>query len=311
MERGELATAAAREADLILFVLAEDLTAAARSALVTLHAAAKPIVVVVNKVDLLDDEARGEVVAAIGAGLAGIIPPENVVAAAAAPIVRRPVRDETGRTTRVETVRGEPDVATLERLMATILVESSRDLAALSAVQGEVDRHRARRDLRRQGLRREAERVADETSAGLAIALAINPIPLLDFLTGPAGLRILVGRVAQVYGEPLTTAMARDLAAELFRGGRVVLWGSLATTIAGGALKLVPGLGHLAGALSQGASAGYFGHVVGRAFVTYLENGKDWGDGGLIAELDRVARSTDRKAITRGLVDRIKSRLRS
>ena len=76
-------------------------------------------------------------------------------------------------------------------------------------------------------------------------------------------------------------------------------------------MKLVPGLGHLAGALSQGASAGYFGHVVGRALVTYLENGKDWGDGGLVAELDRVAARTDRKAITRGLIDQIKTRLRS
>ena len=90
----------------------------------------------------------------------------------------------------------------------------------------------------------------------------------------------------------------------------MALWGSLATVLVGGALKVVPGLGHLAGALSQGASAGYFGHVVGRALVTYLENGKDWGDGGLVAALDRVAASTDRRAITRGLVDQIKARLK-
>ena len=76
-------------------------------------------------------------------------------------------------------------------------------------------------------------------------------------------------------------------------------------------MKLLPGVGHLAGALTQGASAGYFGHVLGRALVDYLENGHDWGDGGLVAALDRIAARTDRKALTRGLVERIKERLRS
>lgn len=89
-----------------------------------------------------------------------------------------------------------------------------------------------------------------------------------------------------------------------------MLWGSLAATIGGGAMKILPGLGHLAGALTQGASAGYFGHVVGRALVGYLDRGHDWGDGGLVAELARIAEATDRKAVTRGLVDRIKSRLK-
>ena len=308
--RGELATAAAATADLILFVLAEDLTASARSALVTLHAAGKPMVVVVNKIDLLDDDARSDVVGAIRTSLDPLIPPENVIEAAASPIVRRPVRDDEGRMLRVETVRGEPDVAGLRDRLAAILRASSADLRELAVLQQDVHRHVVVREGDRRLLRKQAEWVAGETSAGLAIALAINPVPLLDFLTGPVGLRILIHRVAEVYGEPMTADMARGLAADLIRGGRVTLWGSLATTIAGGAMKLLPGVGHLAGSLSQGASAGYFGHVVGRALVTYLENGKDWGDGGLIAELDRVAASTDRKAITRGLVDQIKARLK-
>ena len=123
----------------------------------------------------------------------------------------------------------------------------------------------------------------------LAVALAVNPVPLLDFLAGPGGLAILVRRVSEVYGEKLSGEVARALACELIRGGRVVLWGSLAATVGGGAMKLLPGLGHLAGALTQGASAGYFGHVVGRALVDYLDHGHDWGDGGLVAALDRIA----------------------
>jgi small GTP-binding protein len=304
-----LATAAARSADLVLFVLAEDLTATARRALLDLNEAGKPIVVALNKVDLLEPEERDKVLEAIRSSLAGVIPPDHVVPIAAAPIVRRLIFLPEGRT-RVETIRGEPEVVGLEARLLEVLAGSASDLRALAEASAKVQAHVIAREGNRASLRERAERVADETSAALAVALAVNPVPLLDFLAGPGGLAILVRRVSEVYGEKISGEVARGLAFELIRGGRVALWGSLAATVGGGAMKLLPGLGHLAGALTQGASAGYFGHVVGRALVDYLENGHDWGDGGLVASLDRIAASTDRKAVTRGLVDRIKARLK-
>ena len=308
--RGSLATEAARAADLVLFVVAEDLTATSRSALVRLREAGKPIVVVLNKVDLLDDGERRAIVDAIRDSLAGLIDPADVIEAASAPIVRRRLvlADGSGR---IEATRGEPEVEALATRLASALAESAADLKALAEVSGKLGAQILIRDRARAGLRDRAERVADETAAGLALALAINPLPLLDFLAGPGGLAFLARRVSEVYGEPLSAEVARGLASELVRGGRVALWGSLGATVAGGAMKFLPGLGHLAGALTQGVSAGYFAHVVGRALVDYLENGRDWGDGGLIAALDRVAASTDRRALTRGLVDQIKARLKA
>jgi uncharacterized protein (DUF697 family)/GTPase SAR1 family protein len=307
--RATLATETARSADLVLFVLSEDLTATARRALVALKEAGKPIVVALNKMDLLEPVERDKVLEAVRTGLSGLIPPEDVVPIAAAPIVRRLVL-LAGGGSRVETTRGEPEVEALEARLLEILTGSASDLKALAEASGRVDSHVAVREVDRARLRQRAERVADETSAALAVALAVNPIPLLDFLTGPGGLAILVRRVSEVYGEKISGEVAKGLAGELIRGGRVVLWGSLAATVGGGAMKLLPGLGHLAGALTQGASAGYFGHVVGRALVDYLDHGHDWGDGGLVATLDRIAASTDRKAVTKGLVDRIKARLK-
>ena len=307
--RGDLATEAARRSDLVLFVMAEDLTATARKALVSLRTAGKPILVVVNKVDLLDPEDRSAIVEAIRSGLDGIIPPGDVIEVSASPIVRRRVATADGGS-RIEASRGEPEVEELEARLLAALAESAGDLKALSDLSDRVAGHVVVRDREKGRLRERAERIADETSAALAVALAVNPIPLLDFLTGPGGLAVLVRRVSAVYGEPLSAEVARGLAVDLIRGGRSVLWGSLAGTLLGGAFKLVPGLGHLAGAITQGVSAGYFGHVVGRALVDFLENGRDWGDGGLVAALDRVAASTDRKALTRGLVDQIKGKLR-
>jgi GTP-binding protein Era len=307
--RSTLATDAARKADLVLFVLSEDLTGTARRALVDLKEVGKPIVVALNKMDLLESVEQEAVLQAVRDGLAGLIPSEDVVPIAASPIVRRLVLMPEGGS-KVETTRGEPEVEPLEARLLAVLAESASDLKALADVTGLVESHIKVREVDRAKLRLKAERVADESSAALAIALAVNPLPLLDFLAGPGGLTILVRRVSAVYGERLSAEVARGLARELIRGGRVVLWGSLAATIGGGAMKILPGLGHLAGALTQGASAGYFGHVVGRALVEYLDNGHDWGDGGLVALLDRIAASTDRKAVTKGLVDRIKARLK-
>jgi GTPase len=306
----QMATDAARCADLILFVLSEDLTATARRALIELQEVGKPIVVAFNKVDLLDPYTEyEEVLLAIQFGLAGVVPPENIVPIAAAPLVYQAVPQASGPMKFVAG-RGKPEIRALELRLMDVLAGSAGDLKALADVSASVESHVEAREVDRAKLRERAERVADETSAALAVALAVNPVPLLDFLTGPGGLAILVRRVSAVYGEKISAEVARGLAAELIRGGRVVLWGSLAATVGGGAMKLLPGIGHLAGALTQGVSAGYFGHVVGRALVDYLDHGHDWGDGGLVATLDRIAASTDRKAVTRGLAERIKARLK-
>ena len=307
--RGPVAVEAARKADVVLFVAAEDLTGTALAAIKDLREAAKPMLVAVNKMDLLDEGERGEVLAAIRDRLGGLVPAEDVLGVSAAPLVRRRVEGPDGRP-RTETSRGEPEIGPLEARLVEAIAGSAADLKALTEAGEQVDRHLADREADRLARRARAERVADETSVGLALALAVNPVPLLDFLTGSGGLVILVRRVAEVFGESMTPEAAKTLARELFRGARGTLWGSLAAVGVGGALKFLPGLGHLAGALTQATAAGTFGHVLGRALVEYFENGHDWGDGGLVAALDRIAESTDRRSLTRGLAGQLKARLR-
>jgi GTPase len=306
--RAALAMEAARHADLIVFITDEDLTASAHAALAALRDWGKPLLVAVNKMDLLDPDEQAEVLAAVRRSLDGLVPADDVIPVAAAPLLRRRVEEPDGRS-RLETVRGEPQLGALETRLLEAIAASAPDLKALAEASDRIERHVAVRDADRAARREQAVRVADETSVGLALALAVNPVPLLDFLTGSGGLTILVRRVATVYGESLSAEVARGLAGEVFRGGRIALWGSLAVTGAGGAMKLLPGLGHLAGALTQATAAGYFGHVVGRALVDYFDRGHDWGDGGLVAALDRIAAATDRRALTRGLIERLKARL--
>lgn len=306
--RGPIALDAARKGDIVLFVAAEDLTATARAALVDLRLAGKPMLVAVNKMDLLDPDERDEVLRAVRDRLAGLVPSEDILGVSAAPLIRRRVEGPDGRP-RTETARGEPEIGPLEARLLAAIAESAPDLRRLAEVSDEVARHVEGREVDRRARRARAERVADETSVGLALALAVNPIPILDFLAGSGGVAILVRRVAEAYGEEPTVEDTKGLARELFRGGRISLWGSLAAVGVGGALKFLPGFGHAAGSLTQAAAAGTFGHILGRALVEYYENGHDWGDGGVVAALDRIAESTDRRSLTRGLVDRLKARL--
>ncbi|MDX2035939.1 MAG: GTPase [Isosphaeraceae bacterium] len=304
----ELALAAARTADLVLLVIAEDLTDSAHAALVGLREFGKPMIVALNKVDLLDEAAVDSVLSNVRDRLQGVVPPSDVIAIAAAPIVRERIREADG-STRLDTRRDPPRIAALEARLISALLESAEDLRIVNAASVEADALIARRDALRRERRAAAERVADETAAGIAFALAVNPVPLIDFLTGPAGVAVLVVRIAQAYGEVPSAESVRALAATLVRTGRTRFWGSVAGVIVGGALKVLPGLGHAAGAVAQAAAGGYLAHIFGRALVDYHENDHDWGEGGLVARLDAVASTLDRREITRGLVDRIKQRL--
>lgn len=305
--RADLATEAALQADLVLFVSAEDLTASALEAVRELNQAGKPIMVALNKVDLLSPSEQAEILRAVREKVVGIVEPDNVVPIAAAPIVREK-REAVDGSTTIHTIRGEPEVGPLETRLIAAIEASAPELKALAEASQRVT-DALRSGPIRQARRLRAERVADETAAGLAVALAVNPIPILDLLTGPSGLAILVRRVSGVYGQRPGSADVQALSSELLRGARVSLWGSLIGVGVGGALKFVPGLGHLAGAITQGTSAGVLGHILGRALIDYYDRGGEWGDAGLAALLDQIAAQTDRKALTRGLTDRLRESL--
>jgi GTPase len=305
--RGKIARVTARRAQIVVFVTEEDLTASALDAVRRLHAWGKPLIVAWNKVDQFGDADRAEILEALRGRLADLVPPDAIVPVAAAPLIRTRVESASGGS-RVELVRGEPEIGLLRARMAEVIA-GAEGLIELAKASDDVESLVTARATKIVELRERAERVADETSLGLSLALAVNPVPLIDLITAPAGIAILVRRIAGVYEVPLDAAAVKSLSSDLIRGGRIVMWGTLLGTGAGGLLKFIPGLGHLAGAVAEGASAGLFGHVLSRALIEYFERGGDWGESGLIATLDRIASTTDQRAVTQGLVDELKKRL--
>ena len=85
-DRAEMAQQAAQQADLILFVTDSDLNETEYSALTTLAAVHKPIILVLNKIDLYTPEQRSRLMVVLRDDrVATLVPPDNVVTAAADP----------------------------------------------------------------------------------------------------------------------------------------------------------------------------------------------------------------------------------
>jgi len=85
-QRGEMAREAARRADLILFLTDSDLNDTEYSALMMLASVNKPILVVLNKIDLYTPAQRQRLLQVLREErLANVIPPDDVVPAAADP----------------------------------------------------------------------------------------------------------------------------------------------------------------------------------------------------------------------------------
>ena len=78
-DRGEMAQDTARQADVILFVIDSDLNETEYSALVALASVNKPIIVVLNKIDLYSKKERERLDEILAQRLEGIVPLESIV----------------------------------------------------------------------------------------------------------------------------------------------------------------------------------------------------------------------------------------
>src|SRR5262249_6237181 len=140
--RARVATDAAKRADLVLFVAAEDLTASARGALAALREAGKPMLLALNKMDLLEPGQQAEVLASVRGRLPGVVRAEDVVRTAAAPVVRERVVGPDGQA-RLEVRRGAPRIEALEARLVAAIAEAAPDLKDLAAAAEQVEQHLA------------------------------------------------------------------------------------------------------------------------------------------------------------------------
>lgn len=271
-EREQRARELATVADLLLFVVDNDLRQSEYEPLRILARIGKRSLLVLNKTDLYPPEEIEAILGRLRERVQGLIPGNDVVACAANP--PEVVLDSGSLFQR------EPDVMPLIRRLAAVLRAEGEDLVADNILlQSSALSDEARRIIDAQR-KRQAEKIVEQFQWIGAGVIAVTPLPVVDLLATAAVNAQMVVEIGKVYGCELNMERGRELALSLAK--------TLASLgIVEGALKLVTTALQLnvatfaIGKAIQGVTAAYLTRIAGKSFIEYFRHDQDWGDGGI------------------------------
>jgi uncharacterized protein (DUF697 family) len=312
-QRTEIAQEAARRADLILFVTDSDLNDTEYSALLALAAVSKPILLVLNKIDLYSPDQQARLSEVLQQRLADIVPPANLLLTAADPRAVEYVIEAADGSTRSQWRTPPPRIDTLKARILEILDREGLALMALNGAMYAADKSDRIAALRVQLRESNANKTIWSFATIKSLAVALNPVPIADVLGGSAIDVTMVVALAKIYGLDISWRHARRLIGSILKAAGWMAGGvALEYTIhaAAAAFKtLTAGYGTLLTALPQGAAAGFGSYIVGQAAKFYFAHGSSWGGESAKAVVQRILEETDRQSVLDHLKDEIKRRL--
>jgi hypothetical protein len=271
-QREQLARQLATEADLLLFVVDNDLRRSEYDPLRTLAEIGKRSLIVLNKTDLYTEEDKETILARLRERVRGFIAPTDVIAIAANP---QPIALENG-----EIFQPEPDITPLLRRMAAVLRAEGEDLVADNILLQSQRLGEEARNLIDAQRRRQAEKVVERYQwIGAGIVL-VTPLPVVDLLATAAVNAQMVVEIGRIYGCELNLERGRELALSL--GKTLASLGIVkgAFQLLSTALQVsVPTF--VIGRAIQGVTAAYLTRIAGKSFIEYFSHDQDWGDGGI------------------------------
>jgi hypothetical protein len=216
----------------------------------------------------------------------------------------------------VQLTRGQPQVEELKLKILEILHREGKALVALNTMlfADNVNEQVVKRKLEIRAS--SADRIIWRATMTKAVAIALNPITMVDLLSGAAIDVILILSLAKLYDIPMTQTgavqllqkialslggiSASELLANLGLSSLKSLLG-IATPATGG-ITLAP---YLSVAITQAGVAGVSAYSIGQVTKTYLANGATWGAEGPKAVINRILSSLDQTSI----LNRIKAEL--
>lgn len=272
-KREQLARRLATEADLLLFVVDNDLCQSEYKPLQTLAAIGKRLILVFNKTDLYTYEDQKAILQSLRQRVHGLIPANNVVAIAANPQL---LKLEGG-----EVFQPEADIIPLLRLMADVLRAEGENLVADNILLQSLKLGEEVRKLIDMQRFRQAEKIVGRFQWISAGVVTVTPLPVVDLLATAAVNAQMVVEIGRVYGCELNMERGRELALSLTK--TITSLG-----IVKGALQLFTTALQLnastliIGRAIQGTTTAYLTRIAGKSFIEYFRHDQDWGDGGMI-----------------------------
>jgi uncharacterized protein len=316
--RAEMAREVAYQADLILFIVAGDITRTEYRALCELRQSQKPLLLVFNKIDLYPEVDRQEIYQQLqrwGTGnnnnnnnnLDTLSTAEIVmVAAEPQPI---PVRLEyPDGTIQEEWESSPPQIEELKDKILTILNREGRSLLAInSLIQArDAERNIAKKTIELRA--KEADRLIWKYAQSKALVVAVNPIAFLDIIGGVVADLSLIRSLARLYGLPITSYEAGKLWQKIVTSCGWLIIGELASNFILGIGKTSAGImsalestaaltAYATTAATQAGIAGYGSYLVGKIAQEYLENGCTWSALGTSRVIEDIIERVDRNTL--------------
>jgi small GTP-binding protein len=309
--RADLAREAAARSDLILFVIDSDLNDTEYSALLTLASMHKPIIVVLNKIDLYSNEQRQRLVSVLrDERLAEILPADSLVTAAADPREVEYVIQAPDGSMKQEWRKPAPKVEDLKVRMIEVLEGDGLALVALNAALYAADKSDRVAAVRVRLREQRAQQTIWSYAALKAAGVAVAP-PVADVLGGVAIDGAMVATLARIYGLDMSWMHARKLAISIVQATGMVMAVDLAIHVGASAFKALSfGWGTLVTAIPQGAAAGFGSYIVGQAAKYYFEHGSSWGGESPKTVVKRILKDTDRESVLGRLKEEIQKKIR-
>lgn len=314
--REALARDIAQKTDLILFIIAGDLSKVEYNALSQLREVGKPMLLVFNKIDQYPETDRLIIYEKIrDERVKELLSPDEIVMVAANPLLSELIKDSFGKVKRRQ-YRSQPQVSELKLKIVELLEREGKSLVALNTLLC-ADIVNEKFVQRKMELR---NRIADDTIQKAvmvkAIAIALNPVTAIDLLTGAVIDVAMILALSRLYGITMTHTSAIALlqkigismggisASEFLASlGLSSVKGILGLTVPlTGGISLAP---YLSIAITQAGVAGVSCYAIGQVTKTYLANGASWGPDGPKTVVTNILESLDEASI----LNRIKTEL--
>jgi len=314
--REALAHQVARQVDLILFMIAGDMTKVEFDALSQLREVGKPMLLVFNKIDQYPEADRQEIYRKIrDERVKQLLSPEEIVMVAASPLVAQAVRRADG-SMNVQRRPGKPQVDELKLKILEILHREGKSLVALNSMLY-ADDVNERVVSRKMAIREEsANQIIWKATITKAVAIALNPLTVVDVLTATIVDVVMILTLSRLYGISMTQQGAVGLLQKIAIGMGGIGASELLVSLGLGSLKSLLGLSapatggislapYVSVALTQAGVAGVSSYAIGQITKSYLANGASWGPDGPKAVVTRILSSLDETSI----LNRIKGEL--
>jgi hypothetical protein len=316
--REAIALSVAKQADLLLFIIAGDMTKVEYDALSRLRDIGKPMLLVLNKIDQYPDADRMAIYRKIrDERVKQLLSPDEIVMVAASPLVTQAVR-RPDSSISVQRRTGKPQIEDLKLKILEILHREGKSLVALNTMlyAGEVNEQLVNRKMK---IREDsADDIIWKAVMTKAVAIALNPVTVIDLVTATAIDVVMIVTLSRLYGLPMTQQGAVGLLKNIAISMGGLGASELLVTLGLSSLKSLLGLSapvtggvslapYVSVAITQAGVAGVSSYAIGQIAKMYLANGASWGPDGPKAVVNRILSSLDETSI----LNRIKGELRA